>query len=62
MLISGLGQMSATITDPRYWIERAKETRELAEQINDPLAKRALLAIAQGYLIVARRAEERTRS
>ena len=54
--------MSASVTDPQYWIERAKETRELAEQIDDPLAKRALLAIAQGYLIIARRAEERTRS
>ena len=53
--------MSAIITDPQHWIERAKDARELAEQIADPVSKRAMLAIAEGYLVLSARAEKRAR-
>jgi hypothetical protein len=39
--------------------ERAKEARALAEQIDDPEAKRTMLATADDYERLAKRAEER---
>jgi len=32
-----------SINDPKHWLDRAKETRALAEQIGDPEAKRTML-------------------
>lgn len=42
-----------------HWMDRARETRELASQMKDGEAKQALLTIAEGYEKVAKRAEAR---
>jgi hypothetical protein len=42
-----------------YWRSRAKEIREQAEHVGDPVAKRTLLSIAKSYEQLARRAEAR---
>jgi hypothetical protein len=34
------------INDPKHWLDRAKEARALAEQIDDPGAKRTMLKTA----------------
>jgi len=51
--------MASIINDPQHWIERAREARELAEQMDDPIAQRAILSIGESYMILAKRAEER---
>jgi hypothetical protein len=47
------------INDPEHWLKRAKEARALAEQIDDPEAKRTMLKNADEYERLAHRAEER---
>jgi hypothetical protein len=47
------------INDPKHWLDRAKEARALAEQIDDPEAKRTMLRNADDYERLAKRAEER---
>ena len=47
------------INDPEHWLKRAKEARALAEQINDPEAKRTMLKNADEYERLAHRAKER---
>jgi len=42
-----------------HWLQRARETREMAAHIQDPEAKQAMLTIAEGYEKVAKRAEAR---
>jgi hypothetical protein len=42
-----------------HWLARAKEAREIAEQITDTEAKRAMIEIAMNYEKVAKRAEAR---
>jgi hypothetical protein len=42
-----------------HWLDRAREAREIAMQIMDGEAKQAMLAIAEGYEKVAKRAEAR---
>jgi hypothetical protein len=42
-----------------HWIDRAREAREIALQMTDGEAKEAMLAIAEGYKKVAKRAEAR---
>jgi hypothetical protein len=37
------------INDPKHWLNRAKEARALAEQIDDPEAKRTMLKNADDY-------------
>jgi len=49
----------ASINDPKHWLGRAKEARALAEQIDDPEAKRTMLATADDYERLAKRAQER---
>ena len=44
---------------PKYWHERAEEARATAEGMSDPEAKRAMLVIAAGYELIAKRAEAR---
>ena len=44
---------------PEHWLERAEEARTMAEQIEDAEAKRAMLAIAENYARIAKRAEAR---
>jgi hypothetical protein len=42
-----------------HWLERAREAREMAAQMEDPVARQAMLAVADNYAIVAKRAEAR---
>jgi hypothetical protein len=42
-----------------HWLRRAQEARDMAEQMVDPEARQAMLAVADGYEIVAKRAEAR---
>lgn len=44
---------------PEHWLERAKEARKMADGIHDSDAKRAMLAIADNYERIAKRAEAR---
>jgi hypothetical protein len=37
------------INDPKYWRERAEETRSIVQLLNDQEAKRQMLAIAALY-------------
>jgi hypothetical protein len=48
-----------SINDPKHWLDRAKETRALAEQMSDPEAKRTMLKNADDYERLAQRAQER---
>jgi hypothetical protein len=41
------------------WIVRGQEAREMAAQMDDPVAQVAMIAVAQNYEIVAKRAEAR---
>jgi hypothetical protein len=47
------------IDDPEHWRKRAKDTRELADQVDDPTARQTLLEIAQSYDELAELAERR---
>ena len=42
-----------------HWLERARDAREMAEHIVDLGAKRAMIAIAENYEKIAKRAEAR---
>jgi hypothetical protein len=44
-----------SIDDPKHWLDRAKEARALAEQMNDPEAKRTMLKNADDYERLAQR-------
>lgn len=46
---------------PDHWRERAKQARQSAESITDPLAKHAMLATAGDYERTAQRVEARER-
>jgi hypothetical protein len=48
-----------SINDPKHWLNRAKETRALAEQIANSEAKRTMLKNADDYERLAQGAEER---
>ena len=37
------------INDPAYWRRRAEEARCMAQQLDDPIAKQAMLEIARSY-------------
>ena len=45
------------MTSTRYWLDRANETRLLAEEITHPLSKRELLKIAEAYSRLAERVQ-----
>jgi hypothetical protein len=55
----GNSLVPALSKDQNHWERRAKEARALAEQITDPVAKRAMLEIAASYEKIAKRAEAR---
>jgi acyl CoA:acetate/3-ketoacid CoA transferase alpha subunit len=42
-----------------HWLMRAREAREMAEQMNDSVARAAMITVAENYEIVAKRAEAR---
>jgi hypothetical protein len=48
-----------SINNPKHWLDRAKEARALAEQMDDPEAKSTMLKNADDYERLAQRAEER---
>jgi len=48
-----------SINDPNHWLDRAKEPRALAEQMDDPETKRTMLKNADDYERLAKRAEDR---
>jgi hypothetical protein len=50
---------SHSINDPKHWLDRAREARALAEQLDDLEAKRTMLKNANDYERLAQRAEER---
>jgi hypothetical protein len=52
---------SSFINDLGHWLDRAKEARTLADQMNDEGAKQAILRIAADYERLAERAAERAR-
>lgn len=50
------------LDDPEHWRRRAEETRRVAEQLDDPVAKQILLDIANSYDQLAKSAEARRAS
>jgi hypothetical protein len=44
---------------PEHWAARAKEARQMAALIDNPEAKRSMIALAENYEKVAKRAEAR---
>jgi hypothetical protein len=53
--------MTTLMNNPVHWRNRAEEARVNAEQMSDPESKRMMLEIAEGYLLLAERAERRLR-
>ena len=51
--------MPTTFGTPEHWQERADKARAMADGIQDAEAKRAMLAIAENYERIAKRAEAR---
>jgi hypothetical protein len=49
------------INDPEHWRQRAGEARSVAEQMNEPQSKEAMLRIAKDYERLAERAEQRAK-
>jgi hypothetical protein len=47
------------LNDPAHWRQRAQETRDIADKLDDPAAKRAMLEVAQQYDQIAAIAEKR---
>jgi hypothetical protein len=52
--------MSGSILDdPAHWLRRAMAARSVAEQLDDPVAKEAMLRIANDYERIAEHARGR---
>jgi len=49
------------VNDPEYWRKRAEESRALADEMTDVLAKLRMLKLVQDYEELAVRAENRLR-
>ena len=52
--------MPIAFGSPEHWRDRAEEARVLAEKMRDQQAKAAMLAIADSYEKIAKRAETRS--
>ena len=48
--------------DPKHWRKRAEEARNVADKMNDPLAKALMLWIAKDYELVVKRARRTGRT
>jgi hypothetical protein len=55
----GRSMMPNSFGTPEHWLQRANEARAMAAGIEDGEAKRAMLAIAENYERIAKRAEAR---
>jgi hypothetical protein len=51
-----------SIDDPAYWRQRATDSRRMAEQLDDPVQKKTMLEIADGYDQLAELAQSRMNS
>jgi hypothetical protein len=54
--------MSDLLNNAQHWRDRAEEARALAEEMRDEFSRQQMLAIAEGYDRLAKRAEERMMS
>jgi len=50
------------LDDPKHWRERAEEARRVADAVDDPIAKAAMLRIASDYEQIAEQAQSRPTS
>ena len=50
-------QTLAIIEDPTHWQQHAEEARKVADQLDDPIAKRTMLDVARSYEQLAALAE-----
>jgi hypothetical protein len=55
----GAEAMLSAFGTSEHWLHRAAEARKMAADIEDGEAKRAMLAIAENYERIAKRAEAR---
>jgi len=46
------------LNDPAHWRQRARETRRIADRLDDPAAKQAMLEVAHQYDQIAAIAEK----
>ena len=53
-------RMPSIIDNPTHWRKRAEEARGVADQLDDPIAKRTMLDIALSYEQLAALAEAKT--
>ena len=53
-----MSAVSAFVTDPEHWRERAESMRLTASSLNDESAKARMLKIAEGYEALWRQTEE----
>ena len=51
--------MSALLSDPRHWRERAEEVGKIANESDNVLVRRSMMKIVEEYEILARKAEGR---
>lgn len=51
--------MPSPFGTPEHWLKRASEARTMADGIEDAESKRAMIAIAENYERIAKRAEAR---
>jgi hypothetical protein len=57
--IVGAREMPSEQDRPERWRALAAEALDVANELTDPTANRIMIAIAEAYLRLARRAEER---
>jgi hypothetical protein len=48
--------------DAKHWRQRARESRSIADRLDDPAARRTMLQIAEAYEQLAELAEKRRAS
>jgi hypothetical protein len=60
--LMGTFMPNSFINDPAHWLQRAAETRALAQSMTDPQSKEAMLRIAQDYEHLAERAKLREKA